>query len=184
MGNRAYQMFRTEQVVCPPTLRGCVFTTAAVDNIDHNPSSTTVKDSFHGTGISLLQHPICADGGVERGIVITGGLPVSRTVDHLPKYYTEVPPIASTVKGSTVQATSVTSLKRDSFAEHTEKEYEWLENLRNAFKVQDVTTDGVYRKTSWAAYHASHQVKLLSRQRHCFLCSMRVHTRSQLSDTP
>jgi len=157
MGNRACQMFQTEQVVCPPTLRGSVFTTAAVDNIDHNPSSTTAKDSFHGTGISLLQHPVCADGGVERGIVITGGPAVSRTVDHLPKYYTEVPPVASTVKGSTVPATSVTSLKRASFAEHKEKEYEWLENLRSALEVQDVTTDGVFQKTSWAAYHASNQ---------------------------
>ena len=34
MGNRACQMFQTEQVVCPPTLRVSVFTTAAVDNID------------------------------------------------------------------------------------------------------------------------------------------------------
>ena len=34
-----------------------VFTTAAVDNIDHNPSSTTAPDSLHGAGISLFQHP-------------------------------------------------------------------------------------------------------------------------------
>ncbi|KAK3868800.1 hypothetical protein Pcinc_025838 [Petrolisthes cinctipes] len=34
MVNRACQMFQTEQVVCPPTLRGSVFMTAAVDNID------------------------------------------------------------------------------------------------------------------------------------------------------
>ncbi|KAK3887811.1 hypothetical protein Pcinc_008090 [Petrolisthes cinctipes] len=61
MGNRACQMFQTEQVVCPPTLRGSVFTTAAVDNIDQNPSSTITKDSFHGIGISLLQHLMCAD---------------------------------------------------------------------------------------------------------------------------
>ena len=33
-----------------------VFTTAAVDNIDHNPSSTTAQDSFHGTGISMFQN--------------------------------------------------------------------------------------------------------------------------------
>ena len=30
---------------------------AAVDNIDHNPSAATSKDSFHDTGISLMQHP-------------------------------------------------------------------------------------------------------------------------------
>lgn len=37
-----------------------LFTTAAADNIDHNihnPTSTTATSSFHGTGISLFQHP-------------------------------------------------------------------------------------------------------------------------------
>ena len=43
-------------MVCPPKMRGDVFTPAAVDNIDHNPSSTTSKEeSFRGTGISLFQ---------------------------------------------------------------------------------------------------------------------------------
>ena len=35
-----------------------VFTVEAVDNGDYNPSSTISKDSFHGTGISLIEHPI------------------------------------------------------------------------------------------------------------------------------
>ena len=86
---------------------------------------------------------------MEHGTVITGGLAVSRTVDHLPKYYTEVTPVASTAFGSAVPATSVTSLKRDNIAEHWEKEYEWLENLRSVLEAGDVTTDGIYQKTSW-----------------------------------
>ena len=60
MGNSVCQLYHIEQVVCPPTLRSNVFTTAAVDNIDHNPSATTAKNAFHGTGISVLQHPTCA----------------------------------------------------------------------------------------------------------------------------
>ena len=72
MGNSVCQLYHIEQVVCPPTLRSNVFTTAAVDNIDHNPSATTAKNSFHGTGISLLQHPTCADEGVARSIALTG----------------------------------------------------------------------------------------------------------------
>ena len=63
IGNSFCQLYRMEQVVCPPTLRGKVFTTAAVNNIDHNPSATTANDSFHGTGISLLQHPTCLTMG-------------------------------------------------------------------------------------------------------------------------
>ena len=54
MGNSVCQHFYAEQVVCPSILKRNTFTTAVVDNIDHNPSATTAKDSFHGTGISLI----------------------------------------------------------------------------------------------------------------------------------
>ena len=55
MGNSVCQLFQTEHIVCPPILKSNVFTSSAVDNIDHNPSFTTGKYSFHGTGISLIQ---------------------------------------------------------------------------------------------------------------------------------
>ena len=34
-----------------------------LDNLDHNSSSTTAKDSFHGTGISLFQFPTQLNAG-------------------------------------------------------------------------------------------------------------------------
>lgn len=49
-------LYMQEGVVCPKDVRCGVFTTAAVDNIDHNPSSTTAQGSFHGTAITLMQH--------------------------------------------------------------------------------------------------------------------------------
>ena len=153
MGNSVCQLYHIEQVVCPPTLRSNVFTTAAVDNIDHNPSATTAKNSFHGTGISLLQHPTCADEGVARSIALTGRDTGSKTVEPLPEYYTDVRPVASSVKGSTVPATSVTSLRRHNFEQHIEDEYMWLENTRSVLK-DDVEA---CENTSWAAYHARHQ---------------------------
>ena len=52
-----------EGAVCPVSLKKGVFTTAATDNIDHNTSSTTAMASFHGTAISLVQHPESADQG-------------------------------------------------------------------------------------------------------------------------
>ena len=57
MANGICKRFDAEQIVCPAQMRQGVFTTCAVDNIDHNPSSATAKDSFHGTGISVTQHP-------------------------------------------------------------------------------------------------------------------------------
>ena len=44
-------------LVCPSQLSHGLFTVGALDNIDHKPSSTIAKDSFHGTGISLFQFP-------------------------------------------------------------------------------------------------------------------------------
>ena len=153
MGNSVCQLYHIEQVVCPPTLRGNVFTTAAVDNIDHNPSATTAKISFHGTGISLLQHPTCADEGVDRSIALTGRDTGSKTVEPLPEYYTDVRPVASSVKGQTIPATSVTSLRRHNFEQHIEDEYMWLENTRSVLKGNVEACEN----TSWAAYHAMHQ---------------------------
>ena len=46
LGNEVCRCYREERSVCPSNLRLGLFTTAAVDNIDHNPSSTTAKDHF------------------------------------------------------------------------------------------------------------------------------------------
>ena len=55
--NAICEQFKADRVVCPPKLYKSIFTTAAYDNIDHNPSSTTAKEAFYGTGISVFQHP-------------------------------------------------------------------------------------------------------------------------------
>ena len=57
LGEAVVCQYVEDGVVCPPSLRTKLFTTSAVDNIDHNPSSTTAKTSFHGTSISICQHP-------------------------------------------------------------------------------------------------------------------------------
>jgi len=53
-------------VVCVSQLRKGLFTTGALDNLDHNPSSTTAKGSFHGTGITLFQSPTKSKMGSPR----------------------------------------------------------------------------------------------------------------------
>jgi len=45
MGNRVCEQYHSDAVVCPPNLLQGLFTTAAVDNIDHNTSSTTATSS-------------------------------------------------------------------------------------------------------------------------------------------
>ena len=41
--------------MCSSQLRHGLLTIGALDNLDHNPSSTAAKDAFHGTGNSLFQ---------------------------------------------------------------------------------------------------------------------------------
>ena len=157
MGNSVCQHFHMEQVVCPPMLKSGVFSSAAVDNLDHNPSATTAKDSFHGTGISLLQHPTTTttDEGVHSGTIIMGSNAGSKTVGHLPHFYTDVPPITSSVKQTAVPATSVISLKRNNYKKHSEGEYRWLENTRRILERK--TELRSKENISWAAYHAENQ---------------------------
>ena len=70
IANGVCQRLRVEDVVCPPKLRRRLFTAGAVDNIGHNPSSSTAKESFHGTGISFIQHPSHTHGGIDRGVPV------------------------------------------------------------------------------------------------------------------
>ena len=149
MGNSACQQFHREQVVCFPKMHSNVFTTTAIDNIDHNPSSTTAKGSFHGTAISLLQYPSFNGKGVDRSIAIVGGSreASSKMVGRLPHYYTDVHPVTTNMKNISVPATSVVSLTRDSFKEQTEEEYVWLEHPRRV--IED--------NTGTAAVSSNHQ---------------------------
>ena len=56
-GTSVCNHFKTVGVVCPPYFQQNLFTVGAIDNPDHNPSSTTAQGSFHGTGISLFPFP-------------------------------------------------------------------------------------------------------------------------------
>lgn len=92
LGNWVCDQFEKDRTVCPRLLRKHVFTTFAVDNIDHNPSSRNAKDSWHGTAISATQHLHAANEGEIRECV-----PCKKdgsTMKELPATYTTVKPFA------------------------------------------------------------------------------------------
>ena len=63
------------------------------ENIDHNPSSTTATESFHGTGISLMQHLRPDSLGTERNIpTIAKDAQKTKKISDLPVSYTNVLP--------------------------------------------------------------------------------------------
>ena len=98
LGTNICYYYQQKKVVWPPRLKGSIFTTAAVDNIDHNPSSTSSHDSFHGTGISLFQHPTEKNNDENCGVqlptdAIQDNIRAQKKTLMLPEFYTTVPPV-------------------------------------------------------------------------------------------
>ena len=92
LGSKICSHYDGEKAACPLELKGGLFTTSAVDNIDHNPSSTTAHDAFHGTGISLFQHPDSTNSGVSRTVTATFDDHVTTKIARLPETYISIPP--------------------------------------------------------------------------------------------
>eukprot|EP00112_Aurelia_sp_Birch-Aquarium-sp1_P026765 Seg971.2 transcript_id=Seg971.2/GoldUCD/mRNA.D3Y31 product="hypothetical protein" protein_id=Seg971.2/GoldUCD/D3Y31 len=99
LGNLLSDQFEATGIVCPSSLRKNVFTTMAVDNIDHNPSSATSTDSFHGTAISVVQHPSAEGEGteLEKPAFISTA---RKSIKPLPSFYTNVSPVAKSCVNS------------------------------------------------------------------------------------
>lgn len=122
-----------------------------MDNIDVDPSSTTASSSFHGTGISLFQHPSVPAEGIDCERIILGGVSGMKTVGRLPNYYTDVPPVTASKKGSAIPCTGLSSLE----AKLEHNELEWLECVREVIEMEEENDD--YKDISWSAFHAQRQ---------------------------
>ena len=95
MAIAAAQQYKSNGTVCPLILRNNLFTTAAVDNLDHNPSSTTSQDAFHGTGISLFQNRVAASDGImchNTELHVHAGIQ-KKEIPPLPESYTTLTPV-------------------------------------------------------------------------------------------
>ena len=55
LGNGVCTQFESDGVTCLTKLRSNVFTTFAIDNIDHNPNSCSAEYFWHGTAIFSTQ---------------------------------------------------------------------------------------------------------------------------------
>ena len=101
LGTKICKYYDRLNTVCPPQLIKGVFTTSAVDNINHQTSSTTAKSSFNGTGISVFQHQnrLATNGEsampLEESPDCTVVTPISsqKRLPKLPLSYTQVPPV-------------------------------------------------------------------------------------------
>ena len=90
MGNKAIAVFEQEGVVYPLNIRHAVFTTAATDNLDMNPSSATATSAIHGMTTSLNQYIFGDNFGRSRNI--PDALRSAKALKNLPEKVTNVKP--------------------------------------------------------------------------------------------
>ena len=135
-------------------MRHGLFTIGALDNLDHNPSSTTSKGSFHGTGISLFQFPTSAKfGNVQSDITLH--LPGVTKNHQLPDYYVNVPAVAlQTTKVSVPQQLTVSVSQENQLENAQSKENNWLAHASKLLEKHEVESGDTI---SWSAFHASLQ---------------------------
>ena len=94
LGDAGVSKYMEEGVVCPAGMRKGLFTTSAVDNIDHIPTATTATTSFHGTSISLFQHQSTDNEGEKHESIRIKDSKVKR-VPELPDSFTNIHPAFS-----------------------------------------------------------------------------------------
>ena len=159
IANRLCSQYEIDGVVCPPELQAGIFTVGQADNIDHNPSSVSAKDSFHGTAHSICQHPDRNNYGQNQlDALYSDESSQTKYVQQLPAKYTSIPAVQPLPKDAHVpiyfgpirQPLDETRVHRD----ECKPEYTWLENITELCKKTELCEN---ETASWAAFHASKQ---------------------------
>lgn len=149
--------FVQDNVVCPNNLQFGLFTTGAYDNIDHNSSNTTTEKSFHGTSISLFQHPLPKEIGGVRNLRNYSNNVRSKAVPPMFDKYTNIIPKFLVNKQPDIPAVSSDqdfSLNYDILQTEERKEIEWLHNTFECTSNNEI---------SWSAYHEKKESKELEK---------------------
>ena len=140
------ERFEEDGVVSPPCLRNGLFTVGALDNLDHNPSSTTSMSSFHGTGISLFQFPTKVKPGDDRPSV---SIPPSGTRKLvLPESYASVPAVSLKTSTVEVQPCHMEQME-EQLAAAISQEENWIKHALPILKKEELSADSMI---VWAAY--------------------------------
>ena len=135
-------------------MRSGFFTVGALDNLDHNPSSSTAKGSFHGTAISLFLFPTAENEGIKQTDIRLSSVDAKKN-NTLPDSYTIVPAVAlKTTIVSVPKLVNTSVSKEGQLANAQLQEKEWL---KHASQLLDCSDTEAYHTIAWSAYHASMQ---------------------------
>ncbi|CAC5423003.1 unnamed protein product [Mytilus coruscus] len=133
--NSLCRQYQNDGFVCPSSLREGLFTLAAVDNIDHNPSATSAKSSFHGTGISLFQNTQRDNQGAPRPKIDIDHTTNIRITEELPESYAVVKPVSVWPKNPEVpEIDKEIVIGKTRLLESRTKEYRWLHHMETSTK--------------------------------------------------
>ena len=156
MANSICMMYEEQNIACSHNLKKDILTTASVDNIDHNPSARTAKDSFHETAISLTQHPCENTPGTDCGVVVINpSVPKQKGILELPAQYRNLEQLTLKVKDYKAPAVQ-SSIKISSklVAAEEKSQYQWIKHVVELLCKEQLEK---HDYLSWAAYHASPQ---------------------------
>ena len=139
LANRVCNFYHDNQTVCPPQLKLGVFTTGAMDNVDNNTSAISSKESFHGTAISLTQHPTINNPGSHRGVEVTyDNSSVSTSIRQLPPVNTDDPPVsAGATEYSVPKLDGHVTPGHDLVATALETEQTWLKIVQSILQQKE-----------------------------------------------
>ena len=142
-------------IVCPTNLRQHIFTVAALDNLDHNPTSRTANSSFHGTGISIFQFPSSINPGLEKECLRINSNKTCGAGSRgsiLPRSYTFVPPVGRNLVNQPPlkheQSVSMTS-----FDEEQNQEQSWISAVNDALYLNSERRND--SPLMWSSFHAA-----------------------------
>ena len=154
LANGLNEQYEEQGVVCPPALCKNLYTTAAVDSIDHNPSATTAKNSFHGTGISLFQFRKSQSTGSSHVVTVFDEKPCDTlTVKPLPESYSNVPPAVLTANEPALLECQYNVSQGPLNDTEVKKGFCWLRYVQT--KAEN-TFDGSLN-ISWSGFHADQE---------------------------
>lgn len=155
LANKVTAFYEANNIVCPPNLKKKLFNVGAVDKPDHNPSSRTAKDSFHGTAVTLMQFPTPTNLGESRNLPSScEGDGKQNVITPLPPSYTQVPAVTEPKVKTAPSVGGEVKAPDTILKEAKTEEYVWLKHVDNFLSKGTVEEQD---NLSWAAYHASKQ---------------------------
>ena len=147
------ERFQTEDVVCPSHIRKGLFVVGAIDDIDHNTTSTSSLSSFHGTGISIIPFPDSVVNDDENNETTFPDIQSAIGKVQLPISYTTVPAVSLNVNKCQVPAVICDENIGKSVNDAVEQENNWIKHGMHELS----STNEHVEMITWAAFHANYQ---------------------------